>query len=610
MTQNAFTANGLPVYTPSELIRSVNHWLDREYARVVVEGEISSVRQSGRGHMYFDLRDSSAVLHCVLFAGERRMLSITPTEGLKVQATGQLSVYPAQGNFQLRVESLKDAGEGELLRAFLALKARLEAEGLFDEARKPRLPKWPKRLALLTSREGAVLHDVLTILARRFPLLPIDFHPVPVQGRDAAGKIIAALRRVIAGGRCDLVLIARGGGSLTDLSAFNDEALARAIAASPLPVVSAIGHETDFTIADFVAALRAPTPSAAAELIAPDRSELLARIQRIGQFLRREMLDRLRTRQQRLDERERILRAFAPAHGPLAASLAHRRAQLISAWREGLAARRRRLEPIRARLLHRRGQLLRHSEAALARCGERLHRVAPHPRLSTEASKLRALRSRLASPLPAQWAQLERLRSRLREAHPRRRLDRWRQRLAPLPLRLLRAVEQRLARPRRSLTAAREALLRREPRLELLALRARLQRSAFRLERKATALLAPHAERLRRIRPANLQTALGERLGEDKTRLATQREVLLEASRDRLARLTHRVEQAALALKRLGPEGTLRRGYAILMSAEGQVLARAAQAFPGQPLAAILIDGRLGLRVERVLSSPPPEESS
>lgn len=598
-----------PVYTPSQLIRSVNALLAQQLPRVVVDGEIASLRASAQGHAYFELRDNEAVLPCALFARERRQLRIVPENGLKVRATGRLNVYAASGRFQLVVERLEEAGEGELLRAFLALKARLEAEGLFAPERKPKLPKWPKRLALLTSGEGAVLHDVLSILARRFPLLPIELHPVPVQGRDAAPAIIAALRRVVAAGRCDLVLIARGGGSLADLSPFNDEGLARAIAACPLPVVSAIGHETDFTIADFVATLRAPTPSAAAELIAPDRSELLARIQRIGQFLRREALDRLRASQQRLDERERVLRAFAPAHGPLAHALAHRRAALIAAWRERLALRRRRLEPLLARLLFRRGALLRPHEAALARQGELLHRFGPHPRLSAFAEKLRVLRGRLAIPLPARWAQLEGLRWRLREAHPRRRLDRWRQRLAPLPLGLLRALERRLALPRRSTAALREGLLRHEPRLKLLALRARLQRSGFRLERKAMALLAPHAERLRRIRPASLQTALGERLGQEKTRLTTQRALLLEAGRDRLARLTHRVEQAALALKRLGPEGTLRRGYAILTSAEGQVLARAAQASPGQPLAAILIDGRLGLRVERVFSSLPPEES-
>src|SRR5690606_22240863 len=202
-------------------------------------------------------------------------LKFAPREGLKVLARGRLTLYEARGDYQLVLDHMEEAGEGALRRAYEALKAKLESEGLFDQARKRPLPAWVRRVAVITSPSGAAVRDVLSVLARRCPLLDVEILPTLVQGETAAPQITSLLQRAGASGRYDAILLARGGGSLEDLWAFNDERLARAIRACPVPVVSAVGHETDYTIADFAADLRAPTPSAAAELVVPSRSELL-----------------------------------------------------------------------------------------------------------------------------------------------------------------------------------------------------------------------------------------------------------------------------------------------------------------------------------------------
>lgn len=606
---------GLIVYTPSQLIAQVNALLKSGLSRVVVEGEIASLRVAGSGHTYFELRDAEAVLNCVLFKSDGIRVGIKPADGMKVRASGSLTVYKAFGRFQLVVEALEDAGEGELLRAFLALKKKLEAEGLFDPARKPPLPKWPKRLALLTSPEGAVLHDVLTILARRFPLLPVDLHRVPVQGREAAPAIIAALRRVIAAKRCDLVLIARGGGSLSDLAAFNDEALARAIAASPLPVVSAVGHETDYTIADFVASLRAPTPSAAAECIVPDRAELLDRLAHKARFLGRTMRERLRNEQQRVDEAERMLRAYAPAHGPLALSLEHLKTQLIASLRRCLSERRQRLEPSSSRLAAWPGALARKQSSALAFLNRRLERVRPGERIGHLARRLMALRSRLMPNLNRGRTRLEALANRLREAHPQRRLARWRQRLLPAPLKLLQGSQGSLLSFGRRLSVLRERLLRSEPSSRLRALDGRLGLAAGLLRRLPRHVLGRHSQKLDRLKAIPLGTALLSRFGEGKETLLMLVGALQSAMKARLEQERLALQQAEQGLRRLGPMETLRRGYAILLREGGQVLTRAQEAAPGQALSAILADGRLDVRVEhyeahqgdRFLDSREPE---
>src|SRR5690606_779968 len=239
-------------------------------------------------------------------------LRFEPRNGLQVLARGRLTLYEARGDYQLILDSLEEAGEGALRRAFEELKAKLQAEGLFDQARKRSLPAWVRRLGVLTSPSGAAVRDVLSVLARRFPLLDVEVLPVPVQGATAAAQVTAMLQRAGASGRYDALLLARGGGSLEDLWAFNDEALARAIVASPVPVVSAIGHETDFTLADFAADLRAPTPSVAAELLVPERSDLRTRLRGQQQRLQALHSRRLRDAMQRTDRAALRLNALRP----------------------------------------------------------------------------------------------------------------------------------------------------------------------------------------------------------------------------------------------------------------------------------------------------------
>ena len=265
------------ILTPSQLNTLARDLLEGAFPLVLVEGEIGNLSRPGSGHLYFTLKDARAQVRCALFKPKSQWLKFLPREGLKVVARGRLTLYEARGDYQLVCDSLEEAGEGALRRAFEELKAKLLAEGLFAPERKRPLPAFVRRLAVLTSPSGAVIRDIASVLRRRFPLVEVDLLPVPVQGEGAAAQVRAMLLRACACERYDVVLLARGGGSLEDLWAFNDEALARAIRACPVPVVSAVGHETDFTIADFAADLRAPTPSAAAELVVPSRLDLLRR---------------------------------------------------------------------------------------------------------------------------------------------------------------------------------------------------------------------------------------------------------------------------------------------------------------------------------------------
>jgi exodeoxyribonuclease VII large subunit len=265
-----------PVLKPAQLNALARDLLEGSFASVWVQGEISNFSRPGSGHIYFTLKDDRAQVRCALFRQKASMLRFVPRDGALVLVRGRLTVYEARGDYQLVLEHMEEAGEGALRAAFEALKAKLAAEGLFDADRKRALPRLPRRLGVLTSPSGAAVRDVLHVLERRFPLLEVDILPVPVQGTAAAAEIRGMLERAAASGRYDVLLLTRGGGSLEDLWSFNDEALARAIAASPVPVVSAVGHEVDFSLADFAADLRAPTPSAAAELLVPDAADLLA----------------------------------------------------------------------------------------------------------------------------------------------------------------------------------------------------------------------------------------------------------------------------------------------------------------------------------------------
>jgi len=257
------------VYGVGEVVRSARLVLESRFADVRVEGEISGLRPSAAGHLYFVLKDQDAQIDCALFAREASRLRFRPKDGLQVQCRGRLTIYEGRGRFQMSVTSLQPAGAGALALAFEALKKQLQSEGLFDDSRKRPLPFLPRRVGVVTSEQGAVIRDIINVAHRRYPL-QLLVAPAPVQGDAAAPALVSALKRLAAVPDVDVIILARGGGSMEDLWPFNEEILARAVAECPTPVVSAVGHQTDFTIADFVADRRAPTPSAAAEIVVPE----------------------------------------------------------------------------------------------------------------------------------------------------------------------------------------------------------------------------------------------------------------------------------------------------------------------------------------------------
>jgi exodeoxyribonuclease VII large subunit len=390
------------IWTVSRLNSELRAVLDQSFPLLWVSGEISGLAQPRSGHLYFSLKDAASQIRCALFRNKRNLLRFQPKDGDQVVARVRVSCYEPRGELQLIVEQLEPAGAGALQQAFEALKAKLQAEGLFATERKRPLPRFPRRVGVVTSASGAALRDVLHVLARRFPALPVLIYPVPVQGAGAASEIAETLRLADRRGDCDLLILTRGGGSPEDLAQFNDEALARTIAALQTPIVAAIGHEIDFSIAEFVADRRAPTPSAAAELVSPDGAALQQRLttlrRRLEQAQRqhsrhgRQALAalqgrlrpqhpsvQLRQRQQRLDElgmrlegatRQQLIRN---RHGlaTLAARLAGRspRAALAARGQHLLETRRRLLAATRHGLQRRRQQL-----AAL---GHQLHIVSP-----------------------------------------------------------------------------------------------------------------------------------------------------------------------------------------------------------------------------------------
>ena len=367
--------------TPSQLNTLARNLLEDTFPLVWIEGELGNVARPSSGHLYLTLKDERAQVRAAMFKPKASWLKFVPREGLRVLARGRLTLYEARGEYQLVLDHMEEAGEGALRRAFEQLRAKLQAEGLFDDTRKRALPAFPRRIGLLTSPTGAAVRDVLSVLARRFPLLEVEVLPVPVQGATAAAQVRGMLSRAIASDRYDLLVLARGGGSLEDLWAFNDEQLARAIAASPIPVVSAIGHATDFSLSDFAADLRAPTPSVAAELIALDGVALLQRLRRLQQRLDAQQSHRLRSATQRLDRAALRLHASRPQA---------RLALLHAREREA----RRRLDAALARNLHAAVVRTRHAGASL-----RAH--APAHRLGALAHRLRAQRDRPRAALQA-----------------------------------------------------------------------------------------------------------------------------------------------------------------------------------------------------------------
>lgn len=301
-----------PVLSVSALARAARLLVEEHFPMVWVEGELSNFRKPASGHWYFTLKDDHAQLRCAMFAGRNRAVRFTPRDGTQVLLRGRVSFYEPRGDFQLIADHLEPAGEGALRAAFEALKARLEGEGLFAPERKRPLPALPRRLAVISSSSGAALRDVLHVIARRFPALEVVLLPVAVQGDNAEADVLAALERVPAAA-ADVVLLTRGGGSLEDLWTFNLESVARAVAACPVPTVSAVGHQTDFTITDFVADLRAPTPSAGAELITPDQADFHTHLGRLNERLQRGMDYRLERQQRSLVALQRNLALLRPA---------------------------------------------------------------------------------------------------------------------------------------------------------------------------------------------------------------------------------------------------------------------------------------------------------
>lgn len=308
-----YRAPGRDVFTVTRLNREARMLLESGLPALWIEGELSNFSRPASGHWYFTLKDGAAQVRCAMFRQRNLMVRVVPRDGMHVMLRARVSLYEARGEFQLIADHLEEAGEGALRRRLEELKARLAAEGLFDAARKRPLPPLPRRIGVVTSPTGAAIRDILKVLGRRFPAIPVLIYPVPVQGAGAGDRIAGAIRLAGEHAEVDVLIVARGGGSLEDLWSFNEEVVVRAIAAAKMPVVSGVGHEIDVTLADLAADLRAPTPSAAAELVVPDREDWLRRLVRDEARLRTAILARLSQRRARLEWLEGRLVQLHPA---------------------------------------------------------------------------------------------------------------------------------------------------------------------------------------------------------------------------------------------------------------------------------------------------------
>jgi exodeoxyribonuclease VII large subunit len=367
------------VYSVSRLNREVKALLERGFGVIWLEAEISNLSRPSSGHWYLSLKDATAQVRCCMFRQRNVLCTFNVKDGLKVLVRARLGLYEPRGEYQLVIEHMQDAGLGALQRQFEQLSAKLSAEGLFATERKRLLPKLPKRIGIITSPTGAAVRDILHVLARRFAAIPVLIYPVSVQGTAAAAEVCAAL--AVAGRRaeCDVLILARGGGSLEDLWAFNQEALARAIIASPIPIITGIGHEIDFTIADFCADVRAPTPSAAAELVVPDGEEWLASLRRSGARLQRALLRSMQSRAQRL----RWLAGRAALVSPSAK----------------LAQQSQRLDELEQRLSRALGHLLAERRSAVNELRSQLWQASPISRVQGAAARHPLLISRLRTAI-------------------------------------------------------------------------------------------------------------------------------------------------------------------------------------------------------------------
>ncbi|MFN3397846.1 MAG: exodeoxyribonuclease VII large subunit, partial [Sulfurimicrobium sp.] len=348
-----------PVLTVSELNRHAKAVLEQTFPLLWVGGEISNFLRATSGHWYFTLKDGQAQVRCAMFRHKSQYIDFKPENGMHVEVRALVTLYEARGEYQLNVESMRRAGLGALFAAFEKLKTKLAGEGLFEDAGKQALPVFPRRIGIVTSPAAAALRDVLTTLRRRMPAIPVVLYPTPVQGEGAGQKIAQALQLANSRNECDVLILCRGGGSIEDLWAFNEEVVARAIAASTIPVICGVGHETDVTIADFVADRRAPTPTAAAELATPHRADLRQRLDALQARLTRQTARSLEQRMQQVDY---LARRLVHPGTRIAAQLQH-------------------LEHLRQRQQQAASRLLEQQEWRIQRLASRLAGSAPAPQI-------------------------------------------------------------------------------------------------------------------------------------------------------------------------------------------------------------------------------------
>lgn len=386
------------VYPVSRLVREARVLLEGSFPLLWVEGEISNLAMPASGHIYFTLKDEAAQVRCAMFRNRNRQLRFTPENGMQVLLRVRVTLYEGRGEFQLVVEHMEEAGSGALQRAYEALKQRLGQEGLFDDAHKKPIPALPHTIGIISSPDGAAVHDIVSVLKRRFPAAAVILYPVAVQGEAAARQLVDAVKLADHRKDCDVLIIGRGGGSLEDLWSFNDEQLARALFNCELPVISAVGHEIDFTIADFVADVRAPTPSAAAEIAVPDAKQLLAKILGLTQRLTVMTKQWLVGEQRHLQHLQRRLPRPDVQLNQHRQVLNQQTKLLGSAWQRILMSSQQKLDYLSARLKHPQAQIdkqqskltglqhrlgqafraeFKHSETALLSLQQRLHRQLP-----------------------------------------------------------------------------------------------------------------------------------------------------------------------------------------------------------------------------------------
>ncbi len=390
----------------SQLNLEAQGLLEGSFPLIWLQGELSNLSRPSSGHWYFSLKDSRAQINAAMFRNRNRQVGFQPQNGQQILVRAKVTLYVPRGNFQIVVEHMEPAGEGALKAQFDALKAQLQAEGLFAQERKQPLPPWPNQIGVITSPSGAAIRDILQVLKRRCPSIPAVIYPAAVQGADAPGQLRQALQLATRRNECDVLIIGRGGGSLEDLWAFNDEALTRAVAACPIPIVSAVGHEVDTGLTDFAADLRAPTPSAAAELVSPDLTQVTQRLSALQRRLKWVMAQQLRTPGDRLRHLTQRLRS--PRHH--------------------LEQSSQRLDELQARLQRQVRHQLRLTESRLLPVQQRLARISPLRLLEDRQQRLANLKQRLPQPvlrsMEQQQQQLGNLGKRLDTASPLQTLAR------------------------------------------------------------------------------------------------------------------------------------------------------------------------------------------